>query len=79
MLYWKFAYAYSRVDLRKRKLIKEVITLALTTRQHIVETLTKKYFKRITTDCIEAAPKIEDAFEIQKEVVKRLKDLTNKE
>lgn len=51
----------------------------LTIKEKIVEELTRKYLKRITTDCIELSPKVEDAFEIRREVLNKIISLTEKE
>lgn len=44
----------------------------------IVKTLTKKYYLKITADCIELSPLIEDSFEVRKLVIDNLKKAVEK-
>lgn len=53
--------------------------MELTTRSKIVNDLTKKYLQRISNDCIELSPKIDEAFEIRKEVLKKINSIIDKE
>lgn len=53
--------------------------MALTTKGNIIDNLTKKYLRRLTNDCIELSPKVEDAFEIRKEVLKKINLIITKE
>jgi len=49
-----------------------------TPRQSIVEKLSKKYLSKMTIDCIELSPKLDDAFDIREEVINNLKRLITK-
>lgn len=53
--------------------------MELTTKVKVINSLTKKYLKRITDDCIELSPVIEDAFEMRKEVLKKINSIIFKE
>ena len=44
----------------------------------LVEKLVKKYYLKITQDCIELSPKIENAFIIREQVVSKIKDAVDK-
>lgn len=48
------------------------------TKKKVIDTLTKRYLKKLTVDCIELSPVIDDAFEIRDVVINNLKKLTNK-
>ena len=48
-------------------------------RDEVIEHLTKKYYLKITNECVELSPKIEDCFEIRNAVISNLyKDLVEK-
>jgi len=47
--------------------------MAAEKKEEIVKKLTKKFYMSITKDCMEYAPKIEDAFEIRKDIINNLK------
>lgn len=49
------------------------------TKDEIIRKLVKKYYFRITKDCLELSPKIEDSFKIRKQVISNLKELMNLE
>ncbi len=53
--------------------------MSIITKGSVINDLVRKYLKRITDDCIELSPKIEEAFEIRDEVLKKIIFLTNKE
>ena len=45
----------------------------------VVKKLTKKYYLKITTDCIELSPLVKDCFEIRKQIVTNLKNIVDHE
>ena len=53
--------------------------MSITTKSSIVNDLVRKYLKRITDECIELSPKIEDAFDMREEVLKKIISLIEKE
>lgn len=48
-------------------------------REEIIKKLTKKYYLKLTTDCVELSPKIEDCFEIRNQVINNLKKAVDNE
>ena len=46
--------------------------MAAITKSKVIDDLTRKYLKRITDDCIELSPLIEDAFEIRAKVINKI-------
>lgn len=46
----------------------------------VIKKLTKKYYLKITTDCVELSPEIEECFEIRNQIISNLyKDLVKME
>ena len=48
-------------------------------RDEVIKKLTKKYYLKITTECVELSPKIEECFEIRKQIINNLKKAVDNE
>jgi hypothetical protein len=47
-------------------------------KDEVIKKLTKKYYLKITTECVELSPKIEECFEIRDTIIAKLYGLTGK-
>lgn len=48
-------------------------------KDEVIKKLTKKYYLKITNECVELSPKIEECFEIRDTIISNLNKLIKKE
>jgi hypothetical protein len=48
-------------------------------KDEVIKKLTKKYYLKITTECVELSPKIEECFEIRDQIISNLFKLVKEE
>jgi len=48
-------------------------------KDEVIKKLTKKYYLKLTTECVELSPKIEECFEIRNQIISNLKKAVENE